>query len=327
VISAPIFNRLIDPPGTKGPAPVVAAARQLYGELVDYREGATATVSVRRAGDQLWLQVDGVPEAASHPSIQNFVAQVPMIFHGQARRVLVVGLGSGGTLASVLRWPVEHVDVVEISPEVRDVARRWFAPSTGRPLDDPRVHLLIGDGRNHLRYGRQLYDVIVSQPSRPWAAGSSGLFTREYFAEMRDHLAPGGVACAWFWGNAVQLGRPVVRAWHEVFPATYAFGFQGEETVLIAFRDGGTLDPARVARAMAAPAVRDDLARLGFRQPGDLMAAAVAGPDGVARFADGVPPNTDDNAYVEFASRGGLLVLARTREPGFAGAVADPARR
>ena len=111
---------------------------------------------------------------------------------------MLLGLGSGNTLGSIEEHAnVESIDVLEISPGVVHAAREYFGRYTGHALNDPRAHLIIGDGRLHLRHTARTYDVIVSQPSNPWIVGAAALFTRESFVAMQQRLNPGG--CAPFW--------------------------------------------------------------------------------------------------------------------------------
>ena len=86
------------------------------------------------------------------------------------------------TLGSALRHQVSRVDTIEVSPQVIE-ASRHFTVENGNALDDPRGRVILGDGRTHLTFGRQRYDVIVSEPSNPWIAGVAGLFTREMFED------------------------------------------------------------------------------------------------------------------------------------------------
>ncbi len=153
------------------------------GHLLYYREGAVATVSVREAAGTTSLAIDGKVDASNAGDMltQRLLAHVPMLLHPAPRRAAILGLGSGVTLGSALRHPVERVDVLEISPEVVE-ASRFFEPENGAALRDARTRLIVGDGRTHVMLGRSNYDVIISEPSNPWMAGIASLFTREFFA-------------------------------------------------------------------------------------------------------------------------------------------------
>src|SRR6185436_12406518 len=65
------------------------------------------------------------------------------------------------------------------------------------PLADPRVHVVVNDARSALALAGQRYDAIVAQASHPWTAGSSHLYTHEFFALADSRLADGGVFVQW----------------------------------------------------------------------------------------------------------------------------------
>lgn len=305
--------------------------RSDHDEVIDYREGATAVVAVKRSGDLLRLNVGGYTEAASHGHVQNLLGHLPLLLHGSARTVLIVGLGSGATLGSVLRHPVTAVDTIEVSREVRDVARVHFSRFTGAPLDDPRVHLNIGDGRNHLEHARKTYDVVISQPSVPWFSGAASMFTREGFADMRAALAPGGVAAIWYvsWTEETRDFLSLLRTWTDVFPSAYLFETRAERTfLLVGFTDeAARLAADRVAAGLARTPVGQELASFDYRDTADVLGYVILGGEALRRWAADAPLNTDDTAYIEFAGPEGMLgrdradqlrelsALAKLREP------------
>src|SRR5262249_917863 len=168
------------------------------GTLVYYGDGAASTVSVKRLAGTLSLSVDGKVDASSGGDMltQKMLAHLPMLLHAGPRRICIIGLGSGVTLASALLHPSTIVDVAEISPQVVE-ASRLFSDDNHRALDDPRTHLILGDGRTHLTLSNQEYDVIISEPSNPWMAGVAALFTREFLTSIRAHLTPDGILCQW----------------------------------------------------------------------------------------------------------------------------------
>ena len=282
-----------------------------HDEVIDYREGATAVVAVKKKGDLLRLNVGGYTEAASMGHVQNLLGHLPMLLHGAAREVLIVGLGSGATLGSVLRHPVESVDTVEVSAEVRDVAREYFSRFTGAPLDDPRVHLIIGDGRNHLAHAAKKYDVVISQPSVPWFSGAAGMFTREGFADMRAALKPGGVAAIWYvsWTEETRDLLSLLRSWTDVFPNAYLFETRAERTfLLVGFND----DDARLAadhvrNGLARPAVGGEMVTFAYVDAGDVLGYVILGREALRRYAAPAPLNTDDTAFIEFAGPEGMV--------------------
>jgi spermidine synthase len=279
------------------------SVQRYFGPLIDYREGPTTVVAVRKLTDdyiQLW--VGGVLEGTTSGKLFKFLGHLPMSLHGSARKVLIIGLGSGTTLSSVTKHAVEHVDSVEISPEVVAIARKHFAPFLGGALDDPRVRIIVGDGRNHLRHSRNIYDVIISQPTYPWVSGAASLFTREYFLEIKEHLATGGIACVWFDNSSEDMSESIIRTWQSVFPRAYLFAplSERQRNVLIGYRDDGEISMSKLAKAMAIPEVKSEMAQAGFGRPEDVLERMAAGPNDLAKERFEAPINTDENGYVEF---------------------------
>src|SRR5207247_5380980 len=85
---------------------------------------------------------------------------------------------------------------IEIAREVV-AATVLLRGASADPLADPRHRMVVADGRSHLRRTAARYDVIISEPSNPWMAGVSALFTRAFFRLARERLAPGGLFCQW----------------------------------------------------------------------------------------------------------------------------------
>ena len=293
------------------------------GRLLYYRDGAMATVAVRDAAGTTSLAIDGKIDASNAGDMltQRLLAHVPLLLHPAPKRAAILGLGSGVTLGSALRHPVEGVDVLEISPEVVQ-ASRFFEPENSRALADPRVRLMVGDGRTHLMLGRTQYDVIVSEPSNPWMAGIASLFTREFFAAARARLAPGGILCQWAhtYDISAEDLRSIVGTFAAVFP-NGTMWLVGDGDVLLV---GGAEPLAPRVSAVAEVWARRgeavaDLAGVGARDPFSVVSLLVAEGAGLARFAAGAQVLTDDYARVEFSgprtvfSRGGADNAAALR--------------
>jgi spermidine synthase len=274
------------------------------GEILEQREGPTGIVTVQKSANMLFLYQDGLDESGSHGHAIRLLGHLPMLFHGNAKDVLIVGLGGGQTLRAVLSYPIDRVDSVEISEDVRQVAEKYFAADL---LADPRSHVIIGDARNHLRYAPELYDVIISQPSYPWMAGASDLFTREYFEDLRDRLKPGGVACSWFFTFDDPSRESIIRAFSEVFPNAYLLMVMGQPRALIGMRDPRPIDDAAMALALASPAAVRDLQAFGLRTPADVKRLIVGRDAGLKQRKPDAPVNSDDNSYVGFNALRGLF--------------------
>ena len=111
------------------------------------------------------------------------------LLHPNPIRGLVIGLGTGSSAGWLGKVPaMERVDVVELEPAMREVARRCGAVNQ-RVLENPKVHLIIGDARGGILASREEYDVFDSEPSNPYRAGVASLFTKEFYRSSGDALA------------------------------------------------------------------------------------------------------------------------------------------
>lgn len=284
------------------------------GHLAYYKEGATATVSVRQAAGTTSLAIDGKVDASNAGDMltQRLLGHVPLLLHPAPRTAAVLGLGSGVTLGSVLTHPVERVDVLEISPEVVE-ASRFFDPENGSALRDPRTRLVLGDGRTHVLLGRQTYDAIISEPSNPWMAGIASLFTREFFEAAKARLAPGGVLCQWAhtYDISTEDLKSLVATFTSVFPDGTLWLVGDGDVLLI----GSTapLGPQLAAlpdRLRARTSVAANLASVGVSDAFALVSQLVADGPGIAAFSAGARLQTDDFASVEFT--GPRAVFSKT---------------
>ena len=214
-------------------------------QILFLREGRNTTVSVVRAGDgTLRLYNDGRPESGFGADEPGFGAELallgllPTLFAEERERALVVGLGAGHTVTMLLGGEWEHVDVVELEGAVV-AAARVLHREHGKPfpLDDARAHLVVDDARAHLVLAEPgAYDAIVSQPSHPWLAGSSALYTREFFEEARRALDDGGVIALWvnlFRADVATL-RSISATLLDVFPHGHAFVVEDSSFILVA---------------------------------------------------------------------------------------------
>jgi spermidine synthase len=301
--------------------------RESHGEVLFFEEGLTCTIGVFRTTRSLTLLNNGKPDASVPPGLggpvpagakeplgdlptQVLVGQLPLLLAPRIDDVMVVGLGSGVTLGSVLRQDVRHVDSLELEAAVVH-ASRFFDRYSGGPLKDPRVNMVVNDARNDLLVGNRLYDVIISEPSNPWIPGAASLFTRDFFRIARRRLRPDGVLCQWMQLYELEPEdfRTILRSFMDVFPRVQIWRV-GVDAIMI----GGPSDlPLPVARIFerASPSVRADLARIGIHGPEDLLAHFWIGGDELRGAVPPGPINTDDNMRIEFAAP--LRMLARDR--------------
>ncbi|MFC1498845.1 fused MFS/spermidine synthase [Verrucomicrobiota bacterium] len=275
-------------------------------ELIFHKEGISATVTVRETekGERV-LFINGKPDASSSADLptQIMVAHVPLLLHPHPERVLVVGLASGITLGSTLRHPVKTLDCVEISPEILKVCS-YFDKHNYGAMNDPRLNIIIQDGRNHMSFTDKKYDVIISEPSNPWISGISDLYTREFFELCRERLTDQGVVCVWLESYTINKDnfQSIITTFRSVFPEMNLWSPKAWDYVLIGAKDGFSVDYGEFCERISAPSVLSDFGRIGIRSVPDFLGDLVMGRNGVKRIAAGASIHTDDNALLEFSN-------------------------
>jgi hypothetical protein len=205
-------------------------------------------------------------------------------------------------VGAVARHPVARIDVVEIEPAMVE-ASRWIDGVSGAPLADPRVRVVIEDGRTHLAAEPGAYDVVISEPSNPWMSGVSDLFTREFFHDVRAALRPGGRFLQWLQLYEIDPASilAVLAALRQEFPYVYGFveGVQSPDLLVLAAAE--PIERAGLPRFETLPAeVRDDLERVGVYSTPDLWSLVRILPEDVDRLVAAAPVvNADGNLFLE----------------------------
>jgi spermidine synthase len=276
-------------------------------DVLYYAEGVESVVSVIRVkgGEQAFL-TNGRVEASTHLQAQQnqfALGHLPMLLHPDPQEVLVVGLGSGMTAGATAVHPgVERVTLVEIEQQVLGVART-FDEYNHRVLDNPKVRLVLNDGRNFLMTTNAKFDVITADPIHPWFRGAGYLYSREYFALAAEHLRPGGVVAQWLplYELTAQDVASVVRTFRQQFPHTLMW-LAHYDAVLIGSIAPFLVDEAELDRRMAEPVIARDLRRVTMGSSTDLLSYFVMGDEGMERFARNGTLNTDDHLYLEFSA-------------------------
>lgn len=141
------------------------------------------------------LYLDGVLQTTERDEFiyHEMLAHVPILGHGRARRVLVIGGGDGGLVEEVLKHRgIERVTMVEIDPSVVELSRRWLPSICRDAFDDPRLDLVFADGAAFVRECADRFDVMIVDSTDPMGPGEV-LFSEDFYRSCRGVLAPGGV--------------------------------------------------------------------------------------------------------------------------------------
>jgi spermidine synthase len=285
--------------------------------IVHFHEDAQAAVIIRRLpsaqGPYLSLELNGVNVAGTSPdlyAIQKLQGHLPLLIAPDARSVVHVGFGSGGTAWAVSRHPVERIRIVEISPAVLAASDRYFRDINHGVLADPRVEVEINDGRNYLLASPDIVDAVLSDSIHPRYAGNGSLYSKEYFELLSRRLAPGGVASMWLpmYSLTPRNFAMILAAFAEVFPHVqvwYEPSTVNSFTVVTGSR-AAAWSPTALAASFADRRVADELTDIGIARPADLLPLLLATERDLEPWLAEVPPHVDDLPAVEYDS-GALL--------------------
>ena len=144
------------------------------------------------------MALDGVVQTTERDEFiyHEMMAHVPLLAHGQAKKVLIIGGGDGGMLREVCRHRgVEHITMVEIDAGVIEFCRQYLPNHSAGSFDDSRFNLVIEDGVNFVNQTDLKFDVIISDCTDPIGPGES-LFTSAFYEGCARCLNPEGIFVA-----------------------------------------------------------------------------------------------------------------------------------
>ncbi|WNJ98147.1 polyamine aminopropyltransferase [Thalassospiraceae bacterium LMO-JJ14] len=141
------------------------------------------------------MMLDGVTQTTEADEFiyHEMLAHVPIIAHGAATRILIIGGGDGGMLREVLRHAsVKHCTMVEIDPGVVELSKLHLPNHARGAFDDPRTNLVFADGAAYVKDTDDTFDVIIVDSTDPIGPGEV-LFQDTFYANAKKCLTPGGV--------------------------------------------------------------------------------------------------------------------------------------
>lgn len=294
------------------------------GRVVFYQENVTDNIAVvdlfdrpfdrehRRPMKERRMLIfgDGRGTAGHGTAVLNrFYGHLPMLLHPDPEDVLMICVGAANTIsAMVVHDRMESLECVDISNGVVQAAE--YFESNYDVLDgggrDPRIRVLVEDGRNYLLATDKTYDVIEVEPPELHTAGVVFLYTREFYEAARAKLAPGGIFLNWV--SAYELSRPELKRVLATFREAFPLGTVWVDPVLLAVVLVGSDQPIQVPLARVLdlwerePDLAAQLAADGLDDPMAFFSHFVMGPESLARYTEGVPPITDDRTVIDFTN-------------------------
>jgi predicted membrane-bound spermidine synthase len=273
--------------------------------LVKTIEGTADTLQLLRAdfrGEPFYhrLLTNAFSMSATTPVSQRYMrlfAYLPLALRPEAKDALLICYGLGATADALVRDPqIEHVDLVDISKEVFELADYQTGADYRNPLRDPRVTKFVQDGRFFLQASPRKYDVITGEPPPPKVVGAVNLYTEEFFALMRSRLKEGGIASFWLpiYQLRVEETMSILRAFHDVFPNSSVWGSADEEWIMMGINGPGRkLEEMELRRLWRQDPTGRDLRRIGVNTPEQLGALFLMDAAELERVTAKAKPLTD----------------------------------
>lgn len=141
------------------------------------------------------MALDGVIQTTEADEFiyHEMLTHVPILAHGAARKVLIIGGGDGGMLREVSKHrSVEQITMVEIDGTVVEMCKEFLPEHSKGAYDDPRLNLVIDDGMRFVATTEEKFDVIISDSTDPIGPGEV-LFSENFYQACRRCLNDGGV--------------------------------------------------------------------------------------------------------------------------------------
>jgi spermidine synthase len=315
IVAIPSWNEMAISSGSAVYAPMYAKLKGderktnimgLGDKMLYYKEGTNATITVReRESGTRVMAVDGKVDASNTGDMytQLLLGHLPLLLSKEPKSALVIGLGSGVTLSAVAQHEsIEKMDCVEIEPAVVE-SSEFFNNVNRNVLKDPRVNMIVNDGRNFLASTGRKYDAIISEPSNIWLAGIANLFSSDFYRICKQRLNPGGYMCQWshIYYMFPEDVKTVVNTFRSEFPHVTVWFSTIGDILMIGSLEELKIDYLQLAKNFNIPGVHEDLQRLSVREPLALLSSYLLDEDAVARFTAGSRINSDNHPILEFS--------------------------
>ena len=267
---------------------------------------SSATVIAAGAGTlgQKFLLVNGIP-MTSLTLITKVMAHLTLASHQQPpQNTLVICFGMGTTFRSAVSWGVPTT-VVDLIPSVPKLFP-FFHADAAQVLASPLAHVVSDDGRRYLERTSQTFDSIIVDPPPPVpAAGSSLLYSKEFYVLVKQHLRPGGIFQQWLPAGDNATEAAVARALKDSFPYIQIFRYHGDAGIhyLASMQPIPVRTPAELAARMPAQAAADFVEWGPFSTPEQQFGILAQNPvtlDALIQRSPATPALQDDRPINEY---------------------------
>lgn len=281
--------------------------RAISEKVLMHEEGINSIVTVieNKAANAIFLKTNGKIEAGmpikpedpskADMSTQILLGQLPIFTKPNASKALMIGMGSGISMKSLLKLGskagLEELEICEIEELVYKAADKFFNAISTTQFGPVKIKRHVADARNYLLAHKSkhedqgFYDLIISQPSDPWI--SANLFTKEFWQLASGAMNSDGVFVQWLQLYSIDEEHLEIalRTFDQVFPYSIAFKpGNAAELILLGSKSRIDLDSERIKELIANPEIKQELAYVGINDDADLLANLVFSPQSIDKL-------------------------------------------
>jgi spermidine synthase len=226
MLLAVYFTMNLDPV----PGELIAYGRQMMinagkSTILYTKEGRNSSVAISQwQNGAIYVNVNGHVEATTEiydMKLQRMVGHLPGLIHPNPKSVLGIGFGAGVSAGTFTRYPgIEKITICEIEPVIPPTSTRYFGKQDYEVMNNPKTHIVYDDARHFVLTTLEKFDIIASDPLDVFVKGTAGLYSKEYFEQIKAHLNPGGMFSLYvpLYETDVRTFKSELATFFEVFP-------------------------------------------------------------------------------------------------------------
>ncbi|NJR44923.1 MAG: fused MFS/spermidine synthase [Hyellaceae cyanobacterium CSU_1_1] len=233
---------------------------QAYFQVV---EDSTSVAAIAERSQREIAETNGTGKLLASGQVQaNFpylhihglLGSTPALLHPNPQKIMIIGLGSGGTPHTVGINPLtKKIKIIELLGAELPVLKQYAQRPAGKALNylfqDPRYEIIVGDGRRELTISKEKFDIIEADAIQPWRSRAGMLYSQEFFQQVQAHLQPGGFFVQW------DVGAGAKQTMQSVFPYVVKVGMAKNLWILIGSNDPISFDKKLLLQRLEQPQV------------------------------------------------------------------------
>lgn len=232
-----------------------------WRDLVFAGDSPYGRLTIQARDGQRIFYTNGMLAFETQGTFSEQVTHLPLLAHPDPRDILLIGGGVAGDLREILKHPVASVTYVELDPLLIEAALQYLPSGDAITLKDPRVTLLMSDGRLFVKNTQRAFDVVILDLPEPATGALNRFYTVEFFAQIRAILQPGGVfalnlpSAENYWSpELARRNASIYRTLQTIFPQVLVL--PGEHDFFLASDQPLAADPSILIARLTARNIR-----------------------------------------------------------------------